>query len=187
METVKIDSVAPVISLDAGSDSCDVAGSNGWCRGTQTAGFTATDATSGLAIPAQASFTQSTATQGAAVFIPSGSVCDAAGNCNTGIDAGPFKIDSTAPTATILTTPPAITNDTSATFTFNGADNLTAAGSLTFECQVDGGGFASCASGQTYNGLSEGSHTFDLRATDGAGPAPPRKGSPMASPITVAS
>ena len=45
----KIDSVNPVITLRPAGNDCSAPGDNGWCRGTQTAGFTATDATSGFA------------------------------------------------------------------------------------------------------------------------------------------
>src|SRR5262245_63071029 len=39
----------------------------------------------------------------------------------------------------------------------------------TFACSVDGGAFASCTSPATFNGLSEATHTFAVRATDQAG------------------
>jgi hypothetical protein len=38
----------------------------------------------------------------------------------------------------------------------------------TFECSLDGDVFASCSSPQSYANLSEGSHTFAVRATDAA-------------------
>src|SRR5829696_2878292 len=39
----------------------------------------------------------------------------------------------------------------------------------TFECKLDDAAFASCSSPQGYTNLSEGAHTFSVRATDAAG------------------
>jgi hypothetical protein len=40
---------------------------------------------------------------------------------------------------------------------------------VSFTCALDRGGFTPCTSATTYTGLSEGSHTFQVRATDTAG------------------
>jgi hypothetical protein len=105
--TLRIDKTAPTVARDAAADSCSLPGSNGWCRGTQTAAFTAGDSGSGLADASQASFTQSVAAEGSAVEIASGPVADVAGNVNAGIDAGPFAIDSSDPSVTVeLARPP---------------------------------------------------------------------------------
>jgi len=107
--TIKRDATAPSVVLNSSDDGCSLAGNNGWCRGEQTAGFTASDATSGLDPDGATSrdFTKTTTTNGTAVNIASGAVSDLAGNSNAGIDAGPFKIDSVAPAVTCQSPAPA--------------------------------------------------------------------------------
>jgi len=73
-------------------------------------------------------------------------------------------LDSTAPNTTIDSNPAALTNSTSASFAFSSNET-----GSTFECKLDGGTFAACTSPKSLTGLSEGSHTFSVRATDGAG------------------
>lgn len=81
--------------------------------------------------------------------------------------------DNTAPNTTILTHPASSTAATSATFTFKGSDNLTPAGSLTFQCKLDGGAFGACSSPKNYANLAIGTHTFKVRAKDQAGNVDP--------------
>ena len=88
---------------------------------------------------------------------------DTAGN------AGPeasytWTIDTVAPTAAITTSPADPSNDPSPSFHF-GADEAGA----TFACRLDGGAFGACASPKTHTGLTDGSHTFRVKATDAAG------------------
>ncbi|MDZ5622522.1 right-handed parallel beta-helix repeat-containing protein [Nocardioides sp. HM23] len=77
--------------------------------------------------------------------------------------------DTTAPNTAINLGPANPTSNTSATFLFDGTDNLTAAADLTFECSLDGATFEGCASGDVYADLAVGDHTFAVRAIDGAG------------------
>jgi large repetitive protein len=77
--------------------------------------------------------------------------------------------DTTPPNTSIGDRPADPTNSRSASFTFTGTDDRTAPAELSFECSLDGATFASCASPQAYSALADGSHTFRVRATDGAG------------------
>ena len=55
----------------------------------------------------------------------------------------------------------------SASFTFSGSSS--AGGAVIFECSLDGAAFADCVSPQGYTGLTNGSHTFAVRAKDSLG------------------
>jgi hypothetical protein len=77
--------------------------------------------------------------------------------------------DTTAPDTSITGNPSNPSNSTSASFSFTGTDIVTPPAGLTFECQLDGSGFAACASPKAYSSLTVGSHTFQVRAWDQAG------------------
>jgi hypothetical protein len=85
-------------------------------------------------------------------------------------DIGAFElVDNTPPNTNIDSQNPATTptNSISMTFTFSGTD--TDSGVKSFECDLDGGGFATCASPKSYASLPDGSHTFQVRAIDFVG------------------
>ena len=83
---------------------------------------------------------------------------------NTIETAAPPPSDTTAPETTIDSGPSGTVSSASASFGLSSSE----AGS-TFQCSLDGAAFASCASPKDYTGLSEGSHTFEVKATDAAG------------------
>ena len=86
---------------------------------------------------------------------------DEAGNSATASFV--WAVDLVAPGATITTRPPAATPQFTATFEF------TSEPGATFECELDGAGFSGCSSPEVLTGLADGSHTFEVRATDGVG------------------
>ena len=66
-----------------------------------------------------------------------------------------------APVTTFASAPPALTNATSASFSFSGSKTL-----LTFACRLDGGAWAACPGTAAYHQLKEGAHVLEVRATD---------------------
>jgi hypothetical protein len=72
--------------------------------------------------------------------------------------------DTTPPESTIVSGPSSTVSSTSASFTFSSSES-----GSTFECRLDGGAYGSCTSPISYANLSNGSHTFEVRATDAAG------------------
>jgi hypothetical protein len=89
-----------------------------------------------------------------------------------------FTVDTTAPDTSIDSGPAGATNDSTPTFSFS-ADQP----GSSFECRVDGGAWAACSSAHTTATLGDGSHTFEVRATDPAGNSDP---TPASRTFTVA-
>ncbi|MGC1375346.1 MAG: Ig-like domain-containing protein, partial [Anaerolineales bacterium] len=89
---------------------------------------------------------------------------DPAGNFSS-ISSYTWEIDTVPPQIIIKNTPNNPSNQSQPTFGFSSPET-----SATFECQTDGTGFSGCSSPLTYQTpLSDGSHTFQVRATDLAG------------------
>ena len=95
---------------------------------------------------------------------------DKAGNA----DATPAKyewtIDTTAPTTTIDSSPPALSASASAEFAFSAEDGA-GSGVASIECRRDGGAWEVCTSPKTYASLADGAHGFEVKAIDQAGNA----------------
>ncbi len=89
---------------------------------------------------------------------------DAAGNTDAPPAGFTWTIDTTAPNTTITAQPSDPSNSAAPDFSFTASE-----GGSTFECSLDAGAFAACVSPKSYAGLADGSHTFEVRATDAAG------------------
>src|SRR3954468_11556861 len=72
--------------------------------------------------------------------------------------------DTTPPDTSITAGPSGTVTDHSASFAFASTES-----GSTFDCRLDGGAWVDCASPESYSGLADGSHTFDVRANDAAG------------------
>lgn len=86
---------------------------------------------------------------------------DPAGNLST-LFTHAWTVNQTATTPpNLVSTPAALTNQTTASFSFSGN------GLVSFECQLDNGAYASCVSPRVYNNLTSSPHTFRVRGTNG--------------------
>jgi len=91
---------------------------------------------------------------------------DGAGNLGA-VATSTWVVDTIPPSAapTITAGPSGGVNVSTASFAFTGAGT-----GDTYECDVDGGGFAaSCTSPHALSGVSEGAHTWSVRVVDAAG------------------
>ena len=148
-------------------------GANNGCNGGTTLGSTSTLSGSGN------SRTATLATSTLSVGLHSIRACFNTGstsgnNAQSSVSDPPLTQtvnggDTTAPDTSITANPSNPSSSSSASFSFTGTDDVTAPASLTFECKLDAGAFAACTSPKAYAGLAEGSHTFQVRAIDGAG------------------
>ena len=88
---------------------------------------------------------------------------DVAGNVETPSSRS-FTIDRAAPQTTIDSNPADPTALDERELHFSSSE-----GGSRFECRIDGGAWGACTSPKNYTSLTDGSHTFDVRATDVAG------------------
>jgi hypothetical protein len=88
---------------------------------------------------------------------------DAAGNQSAVSDARTFVVDTGAPDAPALSGPSGPINTAAPQFTFSTSEQ-----GASFECALDSADFAACTSPLALSGISEGAHTFKVRAIDAA-------------------
>jgi hypothetical protein len=79
-----------------------------------------------------------------------------------------WTVDATAPDTSIDSQPSNPSSSTGPSFEFSGTDPG-GTGVSGFECRLDSEPFGECNSPNVLSGLADGSHTFEVRAFDGAG------------------
>src|SRR5207248_8018128 len=90
---------------------------------------------------------------------------DLAGNTAATPTASTRPVDTAAPNTTITAQPSDPSNNTTPSFSFGSTET-----GSTFKCRIDGGSWTPCSSPDSLSpALADGSHTFDVRATDQAG------------------
>lgn len=89
---------------------------------------------------------------------------DLAGNEDPTPAVRNWIVDTSVPETSVDGAPPDPDSDATPTFAFSSTD-----GTATFECDMDGVGYAACASPFTYPPLADGAHLFSVRAVDPAG------------------
>ena len=73
--------------------------------------------------------------------------------------------DSAPPDTQITAGPPAQSDSSTASLAFTGSDG-SGSGVAAFECGIDSGPWTPCSSPKEYSDLAEGSHLFEVRASD---------------------
>jgi RHS repeat-associated protein len=94
---------------------------------------------------------------------------DGAGDADPTPAERSFRVDTTPPQTTITGEPAGIVNE----HTWPGSFSFAASESSTFQCRVESGSWQPCTSPKSVYPGSDGTHTFEVRATDEAGNVDP--------------
>ncbi|WP_147445185.1 Ig-like domain-containing protein [Corallococcus sp. CA053C] len=131
---------------------------------TQTAPTSAPLGTAVAGADMKWSRTVATALTDGATYTVSATATDKAGNVSPASVSSSFKVDVTPPETVLVSGPRAVEQLDIAQFEFSSPET-----GATFECGLDGAEYATCTSPKDVTGLSEGLHTFRIRARDLAG------------------
>jgi hypothetical protein len=83
-----------------------------------------------------------------------------------------FTDSATSSAITILTTPSITAEPSNPSASSAPSFSFSGEGGSGYQCQLDGGSFTSCSSPNVYSGLTDGSHTFKVHATQGSATSP---------------
>ena len=162
-------------TLPSGLAAAVVVSSNVWgCFGTTSTVMTCTRS-SALAAGDSSAITLTVSVASDAQSVTNTASVSGGGETNTANDSASDPttvIDATPPNTAITAHPSDPNNNASQSFSFSGDDGSGGSGVASFECKLDAASFAPCTSAQSY-GLSDGSHTFQVRAIDAAGNVDP--------------
>ena len=89
---------------------------------------------------------------------------DLSGNVDASPASRSFTVDTTAPDTRLASGPSGFVRTRRATFNFSSPE-----ASAVFECKLDAAAWAACSSPKSYTGLSDRTHTFNVRAKDQVG------------------
>jgi hypothetical protein len=123
----------------------------------------------GAAVPVSGGNASSVVTAAAGVHSFTASFAPAAGGDYTGStsSAVSFVVDGTPPTVQITDHPANPTASTTAHVAFSGSDSDSPP--VSFTCRLDTGPANTCTGSADFSGVTDGSHTFTVTATDGVG------------------
>jgi uncharacterized protein (DUF2141 family) len=139
-----------VLGESGGTVECRV-DSGSWGACTSVSGTTGSKAVTGLADGSHTVSVRQT---------------DAASNVSPVGTTSSWTVDTVAPSAPVLSgAPSGFTSLTTASISFSGEVGAV------FTCSLDGGAYSACISPASLTGLSVGSHSFAVKATDAAGNA----------------
>ncbi len=157
-----VDTTAPTSTINARPAALSNSPSATFAFAGSEPGSFACSLDGALAAPCTSPVSYNLLTDGSHTFTVAAT--DLAGNVGASPASASWVVDTIAPASTISEQPAALSSSPSASFAFNSDE----AGS-SFECRLDGAAFVPCGGSASYNELGEGSHTFEVQATDAAG------------------
>ncbi len=164
VESFTIDLTNPTLAITAepGAATNDTTPSFGFSAEGGTTVHCSLDQGTPIWVPCAATFTSTPLPDGAYTFRVR--AVDAVPTHET-IETHAFTVDTVAPDTLIGSGPAILTNSASPSFTFSSNEGP----SVGFQCRRDSESFAPCGSPKAYAGLTDGAHSFQVRAVDVAG------------------